>query len=360
MTRREFIRSAGTIVVAAAAAPVCAASAADKPVVTARHLPRWRGFNLLQKFTKLRGGNPPFQEGDFALVKEWGFDFTRLPLSYLCWTEPDDWLKLCEEELKHLDDAVAYGGEHGVHVNLNLHRAPGYCVNPPKEPLDLWKDEKALEACAFHWGHLAKRFQGIPSERLSFDLLNEPGNIPEEIYVRVVRRLVAAIRAEDSNRLIIADGLKWGGDPVPGLVPLGIAQSTRGYYPMEISHYRASWIHGSDKWPMPTWPLKLGDKRIVNKATLARERIQPWKQLEQKGVGIHVGEWGAFNRTPHKVVLAWMSDCLTLWKEAGWGWALWNLHGSFGVLDSQRADVDYETFRGHKLDRRMLDLLQAG
>jgi hypothetical protein len=28
------------------------------------------------------------------------------------------------------------------------------------------------------------------------------------------------------------------------------------------------------------------------------------------------------------------------------------------VMDSGRADVQYEDFRGHKLDRKMLDLLQ--
>ena len=33
--------------------------------------------------------------------------------------------------------------------------------------------------------------------------------------------------------------------------------------------------------------------------------------------------------------------------------------GSFGVLDSDREDVAYEDWRGHKLDRAMLDLLQA-
>jgi endoglucanase len=54
-----------------------------------------------------------------------------------------------------------------------------------------------------------------------------------------------------------------------------------------------------------------------------------------------------------------MRDCLDDWKEAGWGWALWNLRGSFGVLDSGRADVKYEDWRGHKLDREMLDLLKA-
>ena len=119
-------------------------------------------------------------------------------------------------------------------------------------------------------------------------------------------------------------------------------------------------MHGSDTWPEPSWPLKLGEQRVVSKETLAKDRILPWKQLEQKGVGIHVGEWGAFNRTPHKVVLAWMQDCLALWQDAGWGWSLWELHGGFGVLDSRRADVEYESFRGYQLDRQMLTLLQRG
>jgi endoglucanase len=54
-----------------------------------------------------------------------------------------------------------------------------------------------------------------------------------------------------------------------------------------------------------------------------------------------------------------MRDCLDAWKAANWGWALWNFRGSFGILDSDRADVRYETWRGHKFDRALLDLLQS-
>lgn len=359
MDRRQFLRTTATLAAAAATTSAFPLSAAT-PSPTARRLPRWRGFNLTDKCVKRRNGNPPYRESDFALLAEWGFDFARLPLSYLCWTEPGDWLKLREEELKHLDEATEFGRKHGVHISFNLHRAPGYCVNPPKEPLDLWTDAKALDACGFHWAHLAGRFKGIPNERVSFDLLNEPANVSEETYVRVVKRLVQAIRAEDPQRLIIADGLQWGREPVHGLADLGLAQSTRGYDPMQVSHYQASWVNGADKWPEPTWPLKLGDKGVMDKAALRKEKIEPWKKLEAKGVGIHVGEWGAHNRTPHKVALAWMGDCLDLWKEAGWGWALWNLRGSFGVLNSGRADVEYEDFRDDKLDRQMLKVLQAG
>jgi endoglucanase len=360
MTRRQFLQATAALTAGAATAPVLPLSAAETTPLTARHLPRWRGFNLTEKCVMRPTGNPPFAESDFSLIAAWGFNFARLPLSYLCWADAKDWRTIRDEGLKDIDEAVEFGRKYKIHINLNLHRAPGYCVNPPKEPLDLWKDEKALEACAFHWSHLAKRYKGVPSERMSFDLLNEPGDIPADTYARVIRRLVQAIRAEDPQRLIIADGLRWGRDPVPELADLGIAQSTRGYDPMQISHYKASWVEGSDQWPEPAWPLERGQKGALDKETLQKERIEPWKKLEQKGVGVHVGEWGAFNRTPHKVVLAWMGDCLANWKEAGWGWALWNLHGSFGVLDSRRADVKYEDFRSSKLDREMLELLQKG
>ena len=211
MTRRTFLQTASAITLSlAGGGSTLNLQAAESQDISSIHLPRWRGFNLLEKFVKREAGNPPYQESDFVIMEEWGFNFARLPLSYLSWTDPDDWLKLREPELKHLDAVVELGRKHGVHINLNLHRAPGYCVNPPKEPLDLWSEEKALDVCAFHWGQLARRFKGIPNSRLSFDLLNEPPDIPQETYVRVITRLVQAIRAEDLQRLIIADGLAWG------------------------------------------------------------------------------------------------------------------------------------------------------
>ncbi|MBM3879208.1 MAG: twin-arginine translocation signal domain-containing protein [Verrucomicrobia bacterium] len=362
LSRRQFLQrtvAAGAGVAAAATWPAVAATPPALPEPSPQRLPRWRGFNLLEKFSRRQGGNPPFVERDFEWMAEWGFNFARLPMSYLCWTDAADWLKLREPELEHIDQAVALGQRHGVHVNLNFHRAPGYCVNPPPEPLDLWTDDKALEACAFHWAAFAKRYRGIPNARLSFDLLNEPKDLPTDAYVRVVTRLVAAIRAEDPQRLIVADGLRWGNKPVPQLIPLKLAQSTRGYQPMRVSHHGASWVRG-ENWPVPTWPLKLGENDVWDKERLRREQIEPWQALERQGVGVHVGEWGAYSKTPHAVALAWMRDCLDLWKEAGWGWALWNFRGSFGVLDSGRAEVTYEDWRGHKLDRAMLDLLQSG
>jgi endoglucanase len=38
--------------------------------------------------------------------------------------------------------------------------------------------------------NLRRRYKGIPNERLSFDMLNEPPQIAEETYARVVRATV--------------------------------------------------------------------------------------------------------------------------------------------------------------------------
>ena len=56
--------------------------------------------------------------------------------------------------------------------------------------------------------------------------------------------------------------------------------------------------------------------------------------------------------------LRWFRDVLEILTGHGIGYALWNFRGAFGVLDSGRRDVTYEDWYGHKLDRKLLQLLQ--
>jgi endoglucanase len=352
MQRREFLKTAALGAAAAMAGPAAFAAETSTEQL-AKKLPRWRGFNLVEKMNG--GANKPFVEDDFRWTAGWGFDFVRLPMDYHCWTDAADPYKVNEKVLAEIDQAVEFGRKHKIHVNLNLHRAPGYCVNKPPEKLTLWTDEEAQKQFDFQWAQLAKRYKGIASTQLSFDLMNEPPDLDSEVFCKVVRRVVAAIRKEDPQRLVISDGLRWGNKPIFGLADLGIAQSTRGYQPMEISHYLAPWFNGG-RFALPTWPLKK-PKETIDREWLKKNCIEPWQKLEEKGVGVHVGEWGVYNKTPHDVVLGVARDYLELWKEAGWGWALWNLRGSFGILDSGRSDVTYEDFHGHKLDKKFLELL---
>lgn len=484
------------------------ASCQTLPPATPQDLPPWRGFNLLEKFHR-QWNNGPFVESDFRMIHELGFNFVRLPMDYRVWIKDDDWNQFDETQLRQIDQAVAWGKKYSIHVCINFHRAPGYTVAAPPEATDLWTDPTAQRVCAEHWAQFARRYRGIPSDQLSFNLFNEPSHVSSAAYVKVVRKIAAAIRAEDPQRLIISDGLQWGREPILQLAELQIAQATRGYTPMDITHYQASWVDGADHYPEPTWPrpmaygtlyvpskpgmspeairpmviegrfdratpLRMRVNVVSSKATLvakadgtvfwqkafrcgpgtgewkqanyikewqafqnvydrdyeavipagtrrvelavtegdwlslseialrradgrqdrlvlrpgwdqptaqiaynAEDREQtfggskmedrqwlwetgilPWQQAQKQGIGVVVGEFGCYNKTPHHVTLAWMEDCLANWKQADWGWALWNFRGSFGILDSQREDVQYEDFQGHRLDRKMLELLR--
>lgn len=98
--------------------------------------------------------------------------------------------------------------------------------------------------------------------------------------------------------------------------------------------------------------------RISGVEELKRSAIAPWQPAFDAGIYVMVGEFGVYQYTPHEITLALMEDYLKIWKERNLGWALWNFKGSFGILDSGRKDVQYEEFNGHKLDRKMLELLQ--
>ena len=89
------------------------------------------------------------------------------------------------------------------------------------------------------------------------------------------------------------------------------------------------------------------------------DEFQPWLDIAANGAPVFIGEFGAYNKTPHDATLAWMKCHLEQWKTAKVGWALWTFRGGFGILDSGRSDVEYEDFNGHKLDKKMLELLRC-
>jgi endoglucanase len=363
MQRRTFLQLSAT----ATAGLLLPSARAANTAAPQLQIPRWRGFNL----TELAGGKrgQRYRRQDFQWMADWGFNFARLPCSYWAWSTKEKWHAIDDKALAPLDEAIGFGLKHGIHLNLCLHRIPGYCVNEgklePDQLLDGPRDgqRRALEAAIHHWRTLAQRYQSVPATRLSFDLLNEPPFLTDHVrYVEVCRALIAAIREISPDRIITVDGADLGQTPVLPLLDARVVQSTRGYLPKMVSHHTATWVpaHEFESFEKPAWPMTDAKGVVWDREKLRTELIAKWQPLTTAGAPVHVGEWGCFNQTPHEVALAWMGDLLALWKEAGWGWALWNLRGAFGVVDSGRPDVAYEDFQGHKLDRKMLALLQAG
>ena len=360
------------------AALPASAAAQRKPSTAQSAIPRWRGFNLLDLFQALTRDDrrpPPVTEDECRWMRDWGFHFIRIPMDYWLWIDSDwpatktltvdDVFRIKDSALDPVDRIVELGRKYGLHVSLNLHRAPGYCVNNPgREPFVLWSDPRAEEAFVTHWSVLAERYKGVSEYDLSFNLLNEApkpreGYMTREDYVRVMTRATQRIRGVSPKRLILIDGLETGNVVVEEMIDTGVAQSVHAYWPGLISHYRAAWVDKKLDFPPPTWPILNEDGTLKAGREQLEARYAPWGELARKGIGVHCGECGCFNKTPHGVFLAWFKDILEILEGHGIGYALWNLRGSFGILDSGREDVDYEDWHGHKLDRKLLALMQA-
>ena len=333
--------------------------------------PRWRGFNLLgmfcsQQSTTNRGRAPGwFDEEDFQIIEDFGFDFVRLPLSYRVWGVVNDPFKIDEAKLAPLDQAVEYGVKHHLHVNICMHRLPGYCITrdePQEETLNLWTQSEAMDAAAFHWQAIAKRYAQIGSNRLSFNIVNEPGDVGTWQYADLIEKVVSAVRTVSPERLFIIDGVGAGDypPPKPMLEMENCGYSMRGYEPRSLSLYkRFTPCEGIEpKWPGGVQSTSLGRLIPWDRARLDRYYGLWAAMAAYLNVGVHCGEMGCVPDTPHEIALAWMKDMLESLKSFNIGFAMWNLRGAFGVLDSGRPDVAYKKCGRHLLDEKMMKLLQ--
>jgi len=253
--------------------------------------PRWYGFNLLEYFST----DPDwmkyfpykddglFREDDFRWIRDWGFNWVRLPMDYRFWTDPRDHFKIYEEKIIPIDRAVRLGEKYGIHVDVCLHRAPGYCIldtmnesltgiHITKETTDLFTDPKTQDAFVYQWTYFADRYKGVTSDKLSFNLVNEPliqptaaelqelakAGItkPEDIFksavmkshekdcVRVAAAAVDGIRKHDSQRLVITDGLVAGNVPIPELFDwLGTAANLAAQRHQRQRRLRSQYAH---------------------------------------------------------------------------------------------------------------------
>jgi len=325
-------------------------------------MPRY-GFNFQWIFA-WRGGREPAAADERALdlMARWGLDFVRIPTDYRFWTADFDYLHPDERAWTHLDGYLDACQSRGLHMCLNLHRAPGYCINRiDEEKHRLWTDAEARDGFVHQWERLARRYLGVSNDEISFDLVNEPAGTDDdrEGHEAVIRRTVAAIRAIDPQREIVIDGWRAGNDALTELADLDVIHSTRGYQPMVLSHYRAPWVHLPESACPPVWPGAMWDGRTWGRDEL-RRHYQPWRDLQARGRGVHVGEFGCYNKTPNDVALAWYADLLGVFRESGWGYALWNFDGPFGIVNHGRDGAVYEIIEGLNVDRELLELYLAG
>lgn len=226
------------------------AKAYDMPDASYEQLPDWYGLEYEPMgdwpdgYKNYGFSSEKFQERDIRNVSELGFNFLRVPVNTRFFYEDADIAKAREEYWNNLDELIAWGIQYQVHISLVVCETYGYNCTYTEAEGELFTNDAYMELFLTFWEEIARRYQDVPNNALSFNILNEPTDwIGEEQYCELALNAVDRIRDCSPDRLIISDMFAWGTQPLYGLVESGIVQAVHWYRPYELTNGAsgASW-----------------------------------------------------------------------------------------------------------------------
>ena len=133
---------------------------------------------------------------------------------------------------------------------------------------------------------------------------------------------------------------------------------------ISTANYKNEIIPGNTAWGSKQDSYKItSDGEITNtdgSPVIALEDLkETLETARSQQIPIMVQEFGVYNKTPHQVTLDYLSDVVDMFNDYNVGYALWNLIGDFGILDTDRSDCNYTLYNNRQLDQEMLDLLKG-
>ena len=239
----------------------------DLPEVTQAQLPSdWKGAGLgSSKNEGVGAGCTDFRETDIKFLADNGFNFTRIffSLSTLRFPDyPEDGRMVNENELRDLDQLIAWGMEYGVHIQIAM---SFYLDEGGNEKMDgsIAANDAQWAMVQDYWTMLARRYAGIPSRYLTFDLSNEiePWEGDDFDYAAAkLGELITSVRSADAQRVLLHS---FQGNPnadwVETAASLGVAIGCHPYYPQYITttgdEYAEQNPYAVPSWPQPWFPM---------------------------------------------------------------------------------------------------------
>lgn len=249
-------------------------------------------------------------KADIDAMARWGFNSVRLPMHWnlfikdMSGKNANSKIVWNEEGFRRVDALITWLKAHDMYLILDLHAAPGGQGNDiaisdgdPNKP-SLWDSDENQATMIALWSEIARRYKDEPTIA-GYDLLNEPNwgfqdkqdkggcretaNAPlRDLYERTIR----AIRAIDTNHMLIIEGNCWGNN-YAGVLPVDDRNTALSFH----------------KYWTPT----------------TQESIEPFLKLrEQYNMPLWNGESGENNND-------WYARAVALQEKNGIGWSWWPL-----------------------------------
>jgi endoglucanase len=301
---------------------------------------------------------------DIALMAKLGFDNVRLSVDPTPLEQyPRGKEGMNEDFLVRLDAAVDTMLTNGLAVQIDIHPEENY-----KQQVRTSGD--GVDRFVALWRRLAAHYATRDSERVFFEIMNEPEEHDPYRWAGIQARTAAAIREAAPRNTIIATGPNWS-DIVDLLTqhPLpdgNVIYNFHFYDPHEFTHQGAgwgqTWWHYTHDIPYPpaedSMAASLKQVPELNyRYQLENYWLDHWDAhhirmlideaaawAHQNNVPLICNEFGVYREHSDQVSrMNWIRDVRTALEADNIGWTMWDYRGGFGVVykqDGEPARVD--------------------
>ena len=274
-----------------------------------------------------------WQESDFQMCADMGFNVLRLPFTYMNvdFAAVTDYENAGKQyDFSDLDNFVNTAAKYGMYTILDLHGAygsqngqdhSGQIIDNVSD-VDFYSNEQMMSLTIKLWGALAAHFKGNTNVA-GYDILNEPGEkagVTSERHWNFYDRVYKAIREEVDEHIVIFESC-WDAANLPRVEQYGWTNCMYSFH-----HYAGDKLSYTDY--CNSWNYKLSSVASKN-----------------FGVPLFMGEF-----TNYKFYDNWRYT-LNLLNKSDWHWTTWTYkvwgNSAWGVVtvrgsgdDKVRADTD--------------------
>lgn len=261
--------------------------------------------------------NPPAEEYYFDLYKEAGFNLVRIPVRWDNYTGKSVPYKIQSAWLSRVERIVDWGLERDLFVVLNSHH-------------DNWIKENYNEANKARfdsiWTQIAERFKN-KSEKLFFEVLNEPKGLTKAQNDDMHARILSIIRKNNPTRIVIFQGHEWGGSDQ--LLTAAIPNDTflMGSFHSYDPH---NFTHREPDDPVINW----GTAGDIAQIDAKFKKVKDWS--DENNIPVFLGEFGARKRCDYNSRMRHYRTYVVLAEKYGFAHCAWDDGGDFRIMERQQ------------------------
>lgn len=273
-----------------------------------------KGINLgntLEPPLEGNWGNPSTQEYFFDLYKNEGFDFVRIPVRWDKHMGTASPYKIDETWFKRVEQILDWGLSKGLYIIVNSHH-DDWIKNNYASSVNRARFDSL-------WAQVSTRFKD-KSEKLLFEVLNEPHGLTKAQNDEMHARVLTIIRKTNPTRLVIFQGNEWGGS-----TELISAAIPNDKYLIGSFHSYDPYLFGLEG--QGTW----GTSTDISALRSKFQSVKNWS--DKNNIPVFLGEFGAVRSCDFNSRMKHYKTYVELSHTFGFAPAAWDDGGNFRIMN---------------------------